>query len=830
MTESKGVNAVLVLDQHEDSDWKELPQWVREAAEAIGYTKKLWNKDKEPAVCEMDWKELTEFQQEAAKRLGYTRQLWDDDDDDDDSESNSSSSSNKNETVPGLVLDQHEDSDWNELPQWVREAAEGIGYTKKLWNKHKEPAICEMDWEELTCYQQEAAKRLGYTKQTWDDDEEDSNNVLVLDRHEDYDWNELPEWVREAAEGIGYTKKIWNRDKEPAVCEKKWEDLTGSQREAAKRLGYTSVSWDSDSDDDDSNVSMVAKKARTEGPPKTVPLRLEDVHKHPKRTIYCIQLYTETKDYKLRVKKDIGLAMYTNRPLEAGEFIVRSPVSPCVHEGLFEVSQNETNGVLSEERRGFAERFLEWRRTYGTKNRAGASNAPIDIQLEDFYNPSRTPKEGRELPRPEIPVYDLEIFEHEILLVEFVPPPFSPDHELPPQRRFEILSYDEGLVGLDGEKGYDPHEMQRPPTLSGLEARSLEVPGHFSNHSCGASSTAYDFMRVGNYAQFPFPSSSSAASSPPQHDNLPEWLSNEISNKERSEEIIKFSHLTARGSMEVGTEITTDYTRWHWSNADMSVGGRQTPKGYFLGSSSANNNSNRKKRWEWDDLSPRILRAAQILGYTKEFWESGEATTPSTMRKPWNTLTLQEQEAAFNLTGHTEDTWDERSETENGKDDNDDDDDSSSEGSLMDLEWAELSDEQRKIAAVIGHTEKTWNEGEHEDVLGSDLYFYNFRPEVRDAMVVLGETEATWENQNNYDGEYGDADPWFECLCGDIDCHSSKERGGFRGVKYFPLEEQCKLAPLCEPWVQQQFRWRLYQLERENKAKQIAEISDEKKD
>jgi hypothetical protein len=731
-----------------------------------------------------------------------------------------------------LILDQREDSDWKELPQWVREAAEGIGYTKKLWNRDKEPAVCEMDWKDLTDSQREAAKRLGYTRQTWDnddDDDEDSESsnmlVLVLDRHEDSDWNELPEWVREAAEGIGYTKNIWNRDKEPALCKKDWNDLTDSQRKAAKRLGYTSLSWDCDSDKGSSssvsNVSKVAKKDKTKATPRTVSLRLEDVHGHPKWTIYCLQLYTETKDYQFRIKKGIGLSMYSNRPLEAGEFIVRSPVGPDDHEGLFEISKNE-NGVLSKERRGFAERFLEWRRTYGTKNRAGASNAQIDIQLEDFSNPSRTSKEHRSFPNTEIPVYDLEIFEHEILVVEFVPPPFSPDHELPPQRRFEILSYDEGLVGLDGEEGYDPHEMKRPPTLSGLEARSLEVPGHFSNHSCGASSTAYDFMRLGNSAQFPFPSSSASekeAVSPPQNDNLPEWLSNEIANKGRAEDIIKFSHLTARGSMEVGTEITTDYTRWHWSNADMTYGGRRTPPEYFLGSS-----TNNIKRWEWDDLSPRIRRAAQILGYTRELWESGE-TTPPTLHKPWKTLTLQECEAAINLTGYTEDSWDGRSEI-----DDDDDDDSSSEGSLMDLEWAELSEEQRKIAAVIGHTEKTWNEGEHEDVLGTDLYFYNFRPEIRDAMVVLGATEATWESVDNYDGEYGDSNPWFECLCGDTDCHSSKERGGFRGVKYFPLEEQCKQAPLWEPWVQQQFRWRMYQLERQNQVKQIAEISEEKKE
>ena len=53
---------ILVLDQHEDDDWKDLPEWVREAAKILGYTKKLWNKDREPPECSKDWKELSDSQ------------------------------------------------------------------------------------------------------------------------------------------------------------------------------------------------------------------------------------------------------------------------------------------------------------------------------------------------------------------------------------------------------------------------------------------------------------------------------------------------------------------------------------------------------------------------------------------------------------------------------------------------------------------------------------------------------------------------------------------------------------------------------------------------
>mmetsp|Transcript_12017 Transcript_12017/g.30454 ORF Transcript_12017/g.30454 Transcript_12017/m.30454 type:complete len:792 (-) Transcript_12017:34-2409(-) len=772
----------LVLDQHKDSDWKELPDEVRESAEVLGYTKKLWNRDKEPEVCEKDWEDLNDLQREAAKRLGYTKQTWDEEDEmcccSEDSDSH-------DEPDKMLVLDQHEDSDWKDLPKWVLEAAEGIGYTKEMWNRDEEPIIFFQNWENLAMSQQEAAKILGYNKQAWDE-EAKSTKSLVLDEYEDSNWSELPQWIQEAAKGIGYTKKLWNRDKEPALCGKHWIELSDSQREAAVRLRYTKETWDEEAERI-CGVPVANKKDNTKLAPP-VGICLEDVHKHLKWTIYCIQLYTETKDYQFRVNEGMGLSMFTNRVLEAEEFIVKSTVGPRNFEELFEIAKN---GVLSDERRGFAERFLEWQQTYLKMNRVGAQNAQIDIRLEDFSNPSITSKKHRPMPSKEFPVFDLEIFEHEIVIVEFVPPPTNPDYELPPSRRFEILHYDEGLVGLDGEEGYDPREMKRPPTLCGIEQRSLELPGHFTNHASGASSTAFDFL-TGSFSTHLFPS---------EVEDIPEWLAREISAKKRAAELDVHEHLTTRRALEPGTEITTDYSRWHWSNADyLNYGAsHQTPHGYFLGNAD-------RDRCEWNSLSPKIQRAARILGYTQALWESGE--TPCTFEKSWKNLSLQEQEAAINLTGHNEESWNEQNNLETESD-------CSSVISLLDLEWIELSEEHRKAAVLIGHNENTWNESGHEGVVGEGLYFYNIRPEFRDAMVVLGETEATWEDHEDWDGEHGGGEPWFLCLCGDTDCHSSKEKGGFRGVKYFPFEEQRKLAFLCEPWVQQQISWSMYQLEQQ---------------
>jgi len=73
--------------KYEDLDWKQLPEDVRKAAELLGYTKKMWDHDKEPKlVKDSDWDDLTKEQQAAATVLGYTAGNWSDDDSSSDEE------------------------------------------------------------------------------------------------------------------------------------------------------------------------------------------------------------------------------------------------------------------------------------------------------------------------------------------------------------------------------------------------------------------------------------------------------------------------------------------------------------------------------------------------------------------------------------------------------------------------------------------------------------------------------------------------------------------------------------------------------------------------
>ena len=74
---------MTLFDDHEDSDWKDLPEAVLKHCETLGYTKKLWDSDKEPKTCKKYFSDLTSSEQEAAKALGYTEESWDADSDSD---------------------------------------------------------------------------------------------------------------------------------------------------------------------------------------------------------------------------------------------------------------------------------------------------------------------------------------------------------------------------------------------------------------------------------------------------------------------------------------------------------------------------------------------------------------------------------------------------------------------------------------------------------------------------------------------------------------------------------------------------------------------------
>ncbi|KAL7447504.1 hypothetical protein ACHAXM_011416 [Skeletonema potamos] len=65
------------MSKYDNEDWKNLPEEVKEAAKKLGYTKKMWDGDKEPACCDEYWDDLDEEQRQAAMVLGYDKGSWD---------------------------------------------------------------------------------------------------------------------------------------------------------------------------------------------------------------------------------------------------------------------------------------------------------------------------------------------------------------------------------------------------------------------------------------------------------------------------------------------------------------------------------------------------------------------------------------------------------------------------------------------------------------------------------------------------------------------------------------------------------------------------------
>jgi hypothetical protein len=60
--------------------WRSLPEHAKQAAEVLGYTKALWDKDMETDITNNnDWDDLTDVQKEAAEILGWTQLKWDKD-------------------------------------------------------------------------------------------------------------------------------------------------------------------------------------------------------------------------------------------------------------------------------------------------------------------------------------------------------------------------------------------------------------------------------------------------------------------------------------------------------------------------------------------------------------------------------------------------------------------------------------------------------------------------------------------------------------------------------------------------------------------------------
>ena len=71
----------LEIEKHKTTQYNhtpiKLPPEIRAAAQTLGFTKKLWDNDKEPKECDEYWRDLSDDQRKAAELLGYDQKGWD---------------------------------------------------------------------------------------------------------------------------------------------------------------------------------------------------------------------------------------------------------------------------------------------------------------------------------------------------------------------------------------------------------------------------------------------------------------------------------------------------------------------------------------------------------------------------------------------------------------------------------------------------------------------------------------------------------------------------------------------------------------------------------
>jgi len=67
-------------------DWSNMPERIKNAAQRIGYNRKIWNADTNLPINEKEWKNLTHNEKEDLKTIGYNEADWDEDEYDNDSD------------------------------------------------------------------------------------------------------------------------------------------------------------------------------------------------------------------------------------------------------------------------------------------------------------------------------------------------------------------------------------------------------------------------------------------------------------------------------------------------------------------------------------------------------------------------------------------------------------------------------------------------------------------------------------------------------------------------------------------------------------------------
>jgi hypothetical protein len=124
--------------------WTKLPDDMKKAAAALGYNEQTWDDDACAPCDNKHWDKFSKEEREGAEALGWDEDAWD---------------------------HKYEHSDFCEIPDHVKRAAESLGFDQAMWDEDRWPdATKDKDWDDLTDTEKSAYAVFGYTKPSWDEE------------------------------------------------------------------------------------------------------------------------------------------------------------------------------------------------------------------------------------------------------------------------------------------------------------------------------------------------------------------------------------------------------------------------------------------------------------------------------------------------------------------------------------------------------------------------------------------------------------------------------------------------------------------------------------
>jgi len=128
--------------KYEVTMWDDLPKGAKDAAAVLGFDKESWDTDKWLDIQDYWWEDMSEEQKTAATTLGWDVTSWD---------------------------NKYEQTEWKDVPNDVKKAAESLGFTQEMWDDDSWPEGLEhKDHDELTKDEKAAVAVMGYNKLDWD--------------------------------------------------------------------------------------------------------------------------------------------------------------------------------------------------------------------------------------------------------------------------------------------------------------------------------------------------------------------------------------------------------------------------------------------------------------------------------------------------------------------------------------------------------------------------------------------------------------------------------------------------------------------------------------